>query len=196
MFNREIFGPVFNGVDQVFLDPLNVYRRLHYALDGKPNQYLKDRKSEDVQVSFPAQEKLLEAVKFAFGLQPFNPLDGSGTQDGDAFGLLWAFLNWVDKKKSEGRELAEMVSLYGGYGFLPVPLDYETYCSLWLNIPTIRLQRAWDYKTGMVLTRPATELPLSVYEAQAVSPELAPQMKRQADRARFIAEQKRILGWH
>ncbi len=102
MFNRQIFGPIFDGEKQVLVDPLAAYRKLHYALDGTPNQWLEDSKSENVQVSYPAKEKLIEATRYAFGLFPFNPMDGQGAQDEDCWAILNAFLQWVEEKKVRG----------------------------------------------------------------------------------------------
>jgi hypothetical protein len=99
MFNRQIFGPIFNGQKPVFVDPLVAYRKLNYALDGIPNDYISDSKSEDVQISYPAKEKIVEATRFAFGLQPFNPDDGQGTQDEDCWLIFNTFLKWVEEKK-------------------------------------------------------------------------------------------------
>lgn len=105
MFNREIFGPYHNGQSPVYADPVAVYRKLHYALDGVPADYISDSKAEDVQVSYPAKEKLLAATRFAFGLQEFNPVDASGTQDDDCWRLLNVFLDWVNKKKVKEENL-------------------------------------------------------------------------------------------
>lgn len=99
MFNREIYGPYFNGEEQLFADPLSAYRKLIFHLDGKPRETVEESKSEDVEVSYPAKEKLVEAARAAFYLAPFNPRDGSGARDEDAWVVLVDFLNWVTKKK-------------------------------------------------------------------------------------------------
>ena len=99
MFNRQIFGPYFNGQTQVFCDPLAVYRKLHYLLGGTPEEYLREMKSEDPNLSYPAKEAVLQATRGAFGLQPFSTEDGSGAQDEDCWNILGAFLDFVSKKK-------------------------------------------------------------------------------------------------
>jgi len=102
MFNRAIFGPIFNGQEQVFVDPLKVYRRLVYLTEGKGEELIKAAKSLDLAVSFPAKEKLIEATTQAFELAPFDPQTGLGMQEEDVWAILNAFLDWVAKKKVSG----------------------------------------------------------------------------------------------
>ncbi len=89
-----------------------------------------------------------------------------------------------------------MVSAYG-VGVLS--LDSDTYCALYINLPRIRLQRAWDTRAGYLMARSSKQLPASVYEAQAITPELAPIMQAKANRSQsnqnFLADMKAQLGF-
>jgi len=99
---RRIFGPFCNGESQVYADPIRVYRRLHFALDGDPNKYLRDRRSEDQEVAFKAKEHLISAAVYAFEMKPFDPTTGQGVLEENVLPTLKAYLEYMDAKKEMG----------------------------------------------------------------------------------------------
>jgi hypothetical protein len=80
------------------VDPLRVYRRLVTALGGDQNEVLKQARNDDVRIAFPAKEKLSDAARKAFDLEPFDVTTGQGCLDTDAEGILYDFLTWLEKK--------------------------------------------------------------------------------------------------
>lgn len=87
----------FNGESEVWGDPLTIMRRLEYALQGQAmkvirealspspsveeikentpeGQQLRERvRAEHLHKTFEAKERLLPAIKIAFGMKPFDP---------------------------------------------------------------------------------------------------------------------------
>ena len=87
-----------------------------------------------------------------------------------------------------------MAGVYGLSSLLgPGGLNYEIYCGLWFNLPRVRLQKSWDFKTGMGMSHTRSPLPRSVYDAQAVTPELAEVLQWSANRKLLIAKQRALL---
>lgn len=102
---RQIFGPYCNGEKQVFADPIRVYRRLHHALDGDPNRYLREQKCEDRDTAFKAKERLIAAAVYAFEMQPFDACTGQGVLEEDVLPTLKAYLEYMKAKKEKGPTL-------------------------------------------------------------------------------------------
>lgn len=95
---RKIFGPYDSGAATVCADPVAVHRRLVHALDGQPNDILARTRSPLTEEAFPATEKLLAAVAFAFGLQTFDPATGKGLLEDEVLAVLNAYLAFLEKK--------------------------------------------------------------------------------------------------
>lgn len=100
--DRRIFGPYFNGAEMVHADPLQVYRRLQFRLDGESNKYLKLAREGDPSEKFHAWEKLIPAVRYAFDMPDFDPSTGKGSQEADCRAVLRAYLEFVQEKKEPG----------------------------------------------------------------------------------------------
>lgn len=119
MFSRNIFGPYFNGLSQVYGDPLEIYRRLNFCMGGNPSKYLEDANSEDILISEPAKEKLLESARNVFQLFPFDPLTGEGAQEEDVWKVLNDYLDWVEKKNVKEENLQNVQPSMVGGSYLP-----------------------------------------------------------------------------
>jgi hypothetical protein len=95
---KEVFGPYSNGEGMVYGDPLRIHRRLTAGLRGDPNTVIKDSNSEDPAVSYPATERLVQAVIQAFEMKPFDPATGKGATTDLALSTLATFTEWLRKK--------------------------------------------------------------------------------------------------
>lgn len=107
MFNeaqRRVFGPYFNGEDQVYADPLTVHRRL-FSLLGDPNAVLLDANSDDPSLRHQAREKLLPAAREALELVPFDKKTGRGSLEQDVMAALRSYLEWMEGKGGPGSSL-------------------------------------------------------------------------------------------
>ncbi len=88
----------FNGEKPVFGDPLTLYRRLLARLGSDPNALIEQVNHEAVEVSAPATETFLIAVRAAFDMVPFDAVTGKGSRDEDAFAAFNQFSDFIEKK--------------------------------------------------------------------------------------------------
>jgi hypothetical protein len=97
-----------------------------------------------------------------------------------------------------------MVSAYGMdvvslLGMEEEHMRYELWCALYLSIPRIRLQKSWDIMTGLRMANSRKPLPSSVYDAQAISPELTEKLQEKGNKSRYqqniISEMKARIRW-
>lgn len=118
---RNVFS-YYNGKEIIFADPLAVHRRLTRALDGNPNEVLgkvdlgiagppdsyaseedyaaaleQERLTEPLR--YEATERMVEAVRAAFDMAPFNRLDGAGATEEDCRAALDTFIVFMEGKK-------------------------------------------------------------------------------------------------
>lgn len=114
---RRIFGPYFNGAENVYADPIRAHRRLFAALDGDLNKYLRearpdlrdlpaDESPEQMTLRLRAEERLLGATVAAFDLVPFDARTGVGALESDAWAVLNSYLEWLEKNGSRGPSCA------------------------------------------------------------------------------------------
>ncbi len=96
---REVF-PYFNGKEDVYGDPMRIHRLMFKLLDGDVNRVIEQSESEDINVSDPAEELLLEAVRGAFDMVPFDSKTGEGATEADCHAALEAFAAFSDEKKT------------------------------------------------------------------------------------------------
>lgn len=104
---RNVFA--FNdGEKGLYGDPLALERRLRIACGGDPHKIAK-RMNELIAAEwndasdmeyYRLQEKLVSAVRQAFGMQPFDPQSGKGARDADCLKLWDDFWQWRDQKKT------------------------------------------------------------------------------------------------
>lgn len=102
--NTKVFGPYFNGDEEVFGDPVVIHRRLWAQLQGRPNDYfdlIRQHEAEPVK-SAQAAESVEMAVRHAFSMIPFDPATGQGATQEDCFAALNLFLAYKDEKKVSG----------------------------------------------------------------------------------------------
>lgn len=99
--DKTIYGPYFNGVQQVYGDPIRLHRRLIHGLSGEQAQVLSDIRNKEApeQVRFEATERFLAASVFAFELAAFDPATGQGMQENAVLALAKDFLGWIKKKE-------------------------------------------------------------------------------------------------
>lgn len=88
---RNIFGPVFNGAEMVFYDPLRLKRRLQALLGSETQELLANWGHLD------AQERFLAAVRAAFDLPPFDQVTGGGATEEVVLGLWDGYNGWLKK---------------------------------------------------------------------------------------------------
>ena len=96
---KNIF-PYWNGQQEVFGDPLAIHRRLTIALGGVPDEVLKAAKSEEPLQKAHARERLVEAIRAAFEMVPFDKTAGAGALDEHCFDALRSLLEWTEKNAS------------------------------------------------------------------------------------------------
>lgn len=120
---RRIFGPYFNGAQNLYADPLRVYRRLCYRLEGDPNKFIRERNSPDAQASLPARDRLLEATAFAFDMVPFDPATGKGALTQDVEKVLRDYLEYMEKKgRRESKPPTSPLNTAQARSSVPAPL--------------------------------------------------------------------------
>jgi hypothetical protein len=88
-----------DGRQDWHVDPLRAYRRLVRALAGEQDAVIERARSDDPLAATGAKERLADAAREAFGLEPFDPATGQGTLDAEAEALLYDFLGWLQSKK-------------------------------------------------------------------------------------------------
>lgn len=93
-----IFGPYWDGAAGVYADPYRVHRRLVAALDGRPNEYLKNYRTDP-----EAKDRVLEAARVALDMVPFDKTTGRGATEADTEAALLAYLSFF---ASRGRRAA------------------------------------------------------------------------------------------
>lgn len=106
MTNREIFK-YHNGEQDLFADPKAIERKLRISLGGDPATTLKALWAKDDEGKLTAsdveymiaEEKMIDATRKAFGLQPLDPFKGTGATDELALKLWSEFWDWMDEKK-------------------------------------------------------------------------------------------------
>jgi hypothetical protein len=96
---RAIFQ-YFNGVKNVFGDPLKIRRRLYNLLGGDPNEVLNQANNGVPEVKDKATEKLMAAVIYAFDMVPFDKESGKGALEYDCRAALDSFVKWIEEKKN------------------------------------------------------------------------------------------------
>ena len=97
--NRAIFEYVDATETRRFADPMRVLRLLSLHLDGEPDEVVKQSRSDNPQVAFPAMETLLNAISKAFDLPRFDPATGHGNPEELLLDTYEDFLLWITKKK-------------------------------------------------------------------------------------------------
>ncbi len=87
------------GDKVVFADPLRIERHLAHELGGDINAILKSCHDENDAISFPAIEKLLQAVRNVFVLPCVDMTTGKGVPDAKVLTEINRFLDWKDAQK-------------------------------------------------------------------------------------------------
>jgi hypothetical protein len=100
---RKVF-PYFNGVAQVWGDPVSIYRRFLAACDGDINLIL-SRVDGDTCEKQPllwaeTMDRLMGVVREVLGMQPFDATTGKGATDRDCLDALQAWQAWMNEKKA------------------------------------------------------------------------------------------------
>lgn len=96
---RKVFR-YCNGQGEVFADPLMLQRKLRVAMGGDPKKVVEEFNSDNPIVSDQAAEVFYGGIREAFGIQPFNPADGTGFVEEDLKKLWDMFQKWIDEKKN------------------------------------------------------------------------------------------------
>jgi hypothetical protein len=97
MQERLIYGPYVNAQgEQVYGDPVRIYRRLWTETEGNLAAYIEQNNQSE---SGPAAGVLADATVKAFDLMPFDSRTGQGTLEEEALSILKHFLDWRELKK-------------------------------------------------------------------------------------------------
>lgn len=89
---RTIFGPYFNGQEEVYGDPLKIHRRLCHALGGDPNAVIAEANKGDND----ARERVLDAAGWSLEMVPFDKRTGQGATEEVVDQALRQFLEWLE----------------------------------------------------------------------------------------------------
>ena len=96
---EPIFGPYWNGRNNVYQDPLKIRRILKAALDGKPDVWIGRTASPDPVEASLALDKIAKAARSAFDMVPFDGLSGKGATETQCLRAVQMFLDWQSSKK-------------------------------------------------------------------------------------------------
>lgn len=97
-----------NGVCDVFADPLLLRRQLRLFSGEDLNKLASDAEAahrpdasqEDFERGHASEERLVNAIRQAFGLAPIDPESGQGFSWADCLHVYNAFCDWLDQKKT------------------------------------------------------------------------------------------------
>lgn len=117
--DRRIFSYQYRGRPQ-FGDPLAVDRRLRGALGADADDVLRQANSPDPAIADPAGERLMDAVRHALQLPPFDPETGDGATEEDCRDALAAFDAFM-QKKSGSSPTGSAWEPPSGTGYSPCP---------------------------------------------------------------------------
>src|SRR5574341_2178294 len=126
---RDIFGPYWDGVKNVFGDPMAIYRKFRHELGEEPNKVFADAHSDIEQIRFEARNKVVQAVMTAFNMVPFNSDDGTGAKERDCNRVLADFIDWIEKKNLNSDE--PQISSPGSDGRRPPGFDSKIGRATW-----------------------------------------------------------------
>lgn len=115
---RRIFQ-YHNGSGEVWGDPLPIGRHMRQQLGGDPNEALKDARSEDVAVRDAATERLVQAVRVAFDMVPFDKATGTGADEAICLAALDRFLTWNEDQKKSAVSSPKPARSTGGWADAP-----------------------------------------------------------------------------
>ena len=96
---RQVFT-YFNGVKQVCADPLAVFRKVVAAFDGDVNTTLEQLDSDQPGLWAMATTRMIDVVREAFPMVPFDGDTGEGATDRDCLDALNAWRTWMNAKKA------------------------------------------------------------------------------------------------
>ncbi len=126
---NEVFGPYWNGMADVYGDPMVLHEELYHLLDGNPNRVLMEAEvdraparegfpgtEEEYQaavaqraamepLAYQARKRLVAAVRQVFGMMPFDPATGVGATVAQCRKVLEEFCRYEVKKKQTPGEL-------------------------------------------------------------------------------------------
>jgi hypothetical protein len=99
---RQVF-PYFDGVANVWGDPLDIHDKLTDLLDGDPASVVEHAKSLDPRTRYDAKRKLDKAVITAFEMPPFDKTTGAGSTRVHRTVALNTWCAWMEthKKKAD-----------------------------------------------------------------------------------------------
>lgn len=97
---RRVFH-YFNGVREVYADPMHIFRRLILAFDGNPNAILERLNADEPFVWASAVEQAIPGIRVAFEMAEFDPTTGAGATSADCLAALHAWQGWLAAKKEK-----------------------------------------------------------------------------------------------
>ena len=100
---EPIFGPYWNGQNNVYGDPLRIRRLLSSGLEGKVDTWCDRTKSDDPSERSQALGRIAQAGTVALDLTPFDRKTGRGVTESQAIRTVQLFLDWINGKKSNSR---------------------------------------------------------------------------------------------
>ena len=100
---EPIFGPYWNGQNNVYGDPLRIRRLLSAGLEGKVDDWCERTKSEVPAERSAALGRIAQAGLTALDLVPFDKKTGRGLTEAQTIRTVQMFLDWTNGKKSNSR---------------------------------------------------------------------------------------------
>lgn len=98
MTERKIYETPFGYK----FDPLALWRALVTGSDGKVNEWIRDRRGDDLLAAAQAEGKLLELVRSVFDLPKWSDEEPNGFTDQQALDTLAHFSGWLSGKGGRG----------------------------------------------------------------------------------------------
>jgi hypothetical protein len=130
-------------------DPLALEAAYFAAMEGMDRAGLDDQLASPVpEVRSAASARLLPAIRAAFGVAELDEDTGEGLPLAETFGLTRAFFRWKAEVRSEYRQLARHVALFGHPPGRA--LDYRAFCGLTWNAERLEAVQAVQVARGIV----------------------------------------------
>lgn len=102
--NQKSIFQYYNGKRSVWGDPLEIEDMMNYLLAGEPGKVTDQTNVNDPEVYVPATNRLVEAVREAFKMAPFDEATGEGATRQDCLDASNAYLRY---KKSLKKSTAD-----------------------------------------------------------------------------------------
>lgn len=168
-------------------DPLALEDAYFAALAGIDQAGLDDQLGSPYPPArIAAEERLLPAIRAAFGVEEFDERTGRGLPLAETFGLTRDLFAWKATVRSKYRRLARHVAVYGRDPARPI--GYEAFCGLEFNVGRVAAIQGVQVARGIVSALTGKPHP-SLIDAMADREDQVGWVRLQVDAERDEAEQ-------